>query len=270
MLRCSQCGLVRADVIPPHEELKRLYSKDYFRSADSAALGYEDYMADRDKISKTFRKRLQEIEEWIGRKGTLLDVGCATGFSLEAASARGWDAQGIEISEFACTFARSNLGIDILCGSLEETDFEPETFDVITMWDYIEHCADPASQLAHASRLLKTGGLLALTTPDIASLPARIWGSRWMGIKRGEHLYYFSPTTIKHLLRRFGFEPVRLEHVGKYIDADFFVKRIGLYSSVMERLLRQSIQLLGIGHRVLYVNPFDIMLVYAEKLEAAE
>ncbi|UCD58651.1 MAG: class I SAM-dependent methyltransferase [Candidatus Hydrogenedentota bacterium] len=270
IIRCSQCGLARADEIPDQGELNQLYSEAYFRSADSGVFGYDDYIRDRTKISKTFRKRMREIERWTGHKGRLLDVGCATGFSLEVARERGWHAEGIEISEFACGFARSTLGIDILRASLDEANLEPESFDVITMWDYIEHCADPANQFAHANRLLKTGGLLALTTPDISSVPARIWGPRWMGIKQGEHMYYFSRDTIKRLLLRCRFEPVRLEHVGKYIDVNFFIKRASQYSSAAQRLLVRLSRLLGVGDRVLYVNPFDIMLVYGRKIDRGE
>ncbi len=270
IIKCAECGLVRADEIPDREKLERLYSESYFRSSDSGAFGYDDYIADRKKISKTFEKRMEEIEKWAGQKGRILDVGCATGFSLEVAKKRGWESQGIEISEFACDFARRNLGIDIFCGSLAETELEPGTFDVITMWDYIEHCADPAGELAHANRLLRDGGLLVLTTPDISSLPARIWRSRWMGIKEEEHLYYFSPDTVRRLLIKSHFDPVRLEHVGKYIDIDFFIKRAGQYSRTIQQLLERLIHLLGGGGRVLYVNPFDIMLVYGKKAGSTE
>lgn len=270
IIQCAGCGLVRADEIPDPEKLKQLYSETYFRSADSAALGYDDYVADRAKVSKTFQKRMNEIEKWTGGRGKLLDVGCATGFSLEVARKLGWEAEGIEISQFACEFARRNLGIDVLCGSLEDAHMEPEAFDVITMWDYIEHCPDPAKELAHANRLMKRGGLLALTTPDISSLPARIWRTRWMGIKQGEHLYYFSPDTIRRLLLKYHFEPVRLQHVGKYIDVQFFIKRTGQYSSATQRLLSRAARLLRIADRVVYVNPFDIMLVYGKKIDSIE
>ncbi|MBI4831077.1 MAG: class I SAM-dependent methyltransferase [Candidatus Lindowbacteria bacterium] len=270
IIKCDGCGLVRTDDIPGATELRRLYSESYFQSADSGALGYDDYIADRKKISRTFQRRICEIEQWTQRKGSLLDIGCATGFSLEVARERGWSVRGVEISEFACDFARNSLGLDVFCGSLADADFGPGSFDVIVMWDYIEHCPDPAREFEKANRLLKTGGLLVLTTPDIASIPARVWRSRWMGIKQGEHLYYFSPETVKRLLSKFNFETVRLEHVGKYIDVDFFIKRAGLYSSAVEKLLGRLTRLLGIGASVLYVNPFDIMLVYGIKMDRTE
>lgn len=265
IIKCSECGLVRADETPPRERLERLYSESYFRSSDSGALGYDNYMADRAKISKTFDRRMAEIEKWVGTSGRLLDVGCATGFSLDVAGQRGWNATGIELSGFACDVGQRELGVNIQCGSLDETDFESETFDVITMWDYIEHSADPAEDLAIANRLVKTGGLLVLTTPDISSLPARISRARWMGIKQEEHLFYFSRDTIQKLLRKSHFEPVRLEHVGKYIDARFFTKRVGLYSQALQRLFERVTGLFGISKKVFYLNPYDIMLVYGKK-----
>jgi len=242
-----------------------LYSESYFRSTNSGALGYDDYIADRDKICRTFRKRLREVEIQAGRKGKLLDVGCATGFFLEIAGQLGWEAKGIEISAFACEFARRHMSVDIMCGSLAQAELIPESFDVITMWDFIEHCPDPSTELAHAHRLLKPGGLLALTTPNISSVSARIWGARWMGIKQGEHLYYFSPATIKRLLLKHHLVPIRVKHVGKYIDVDFFIKRTGQYSATVQRLLSRASRWLGVSDVIIYVNPFDIMLVYARK-----
>ncbi|MBI5118372.1 class I SAM-dependent methyltransferase [Candidatus Poribacteria bacterium] len=270
LLKCDGCGLVRADNIPDSQEMGQLYSESYFRSADSGAVGYDDYIADREKISRTFHRRLKEIEGWTHRKGRLLDIGCATGFSLEVARELGWRAQGVEISEFACDFARKNLGVDVFCGLLANADMEPASFDVVTMWDYIEHCPDPAEEFKKAHSLLRPGGLLALTTPNIASVPARVWRSSWMGIKQGEHLYYFTPGTLKRLLAKSRFETVRLEHVGKYIDVDFFIKRAGLYSSTVERVAGWLTRSLGLGDRVVYINPFDIMLVYGIRMEQVE
>ncbi len=270
MIRCKGCGLVRAEKSPDRGKLEKLYSESYFRSSDSGALGYDDYISDRAKISKTFERRMREIEKRLERKGRLLDVGCATGFSLEVARKLGWDAHGVELSRFACDYARRDLGVDVFCGRLGEIDFEPESFDVITMWDYIEHSPDPAGEINQANRLLKTGGLLVLTTPNIASVPARIWGPRWMGIKQEEHLYYFTPTTIKRLLSQCGFEPVRLSHIGKYIDIDFFIKRTGQYSETIRRALDRLAQMLGVSDSVFYVNPFDIMIVYGEKVGGPE
>jgi 2-polyprenyl-3-methyl-5-hydroxy-6-metoxy-1,4-benzoquinol methylase len=270
MIRCTDCKLIRAKHVPPRAELERLYSEEYFRSTDSGALGYDDYSADRLNISKTFDRRLSEIEQWLGHKGSIMDVGCAMGFSLDVARERGWSPQGIEISRFACEYTRKELGFEVFCGSLGEIDLDPESFDVITMWDYIEHSPDPAAELRRAHSLLKRGGMLVLTTPNIASLPARTWGSRWMGIKQEEHLYYFSPATIRRLLRRHGLRPVYIKHVGKYVDIDFFIKRAGLYSKTVERTLGWLAGILGIGESSLYVNPFDIIMVYAKKLDAPE
>lgn len=267
LVKCVDCGLVRAKKIPPADELRRLYSESYFKSSNSGALGYDDYAADRVKIEKTFQRRMQEIETLLQHKGRLLDVGCATGFSLEVANRLGWETKGVEISEYACELARTIRGTGVFCGQLEEADFPPESFDVVTMWDYLEHCPNPAKELEQVNRLLKGGGLLALTTPDISSLVARFSGTRWMGIKQGEHLFYFSRSTITRLLSKYHFEPVRITYVGKYVDVGFFIRRTGIYSSAVQRLLERLARTLGIRNRVIYVNPFDIMLVYATKMK---
>lgn len=267
IIRCAECGLVRLQHLPNKEEVRQIYSESYFRSVDSGSIGYDDYVADQKKISKTFHRRIGEIEKWAGKKGSLLDVGCATGFSLAVARERGWTARGIEISDYACNFAIRHLQVDVKCGTFSDNQPVARSFDVITMWDYIEHCLDPVHELELANRSLKPGGLLALTTPDIASVPARLWGPRWMGIKDKEHLYYFSPATIERLLRNTGFQVVRLEHVGKYVDISFFIKRTGLYSTFIERGLAKAAGALNLNDRVLYINPYDIMLVYGKKTD---
>ena len=270
LVKCTDCELIRAKEIMDRGKLERLYSESYFHSSDSGSLGYDDYIADRPKILKTFDTRMEEIENRLGRKGKLLDVGCATGFSLEAACKRGWEAYGVELSKFASEYARRKVGVDVFCGMLEEFESEPESFDVITMWDYIEHCPDPLGEIGLASRLLKAGGLLVLTTPNIASLPSRIWRSRWMGFKQDEHIYFFSPATIMKMFSRSRIETVHVRHIGKYIDIGFFIKRLEIYSETARRILDPIARMLGISKSVLYVNSHDVMIIYGEKVGGPE
>jgi len=267
IVRCTGCGLcyLRRRLAP--EALRSLYDADYFRSADSGAKGYDDYLADRVDILKTFHRRLSRIEKLTGGPGgVLLDVGCAAGFCLEAARERGWTPRGIEISEFAADAARSR-GLEVTTG-----EFLPLTEEllhaslaVLTMWDYIEHVREPGAEIRRAHELLGPGGIFALATPDIGSLPARIFGAKWMGIKPEEHLTYFDRGSLRRYLEGAGFTIEEMRSTGKIVTLGFFARRVAFYSPRLGRLLTALLTTLRLDGRSLYVNPLDIVLVLARK-----
>ncbi len=205
VVRCLSCGLIYANPRFKKEALKDFYSREYFESHSSEAMGYDNYVSDKELVEKTFKRRLLEIEKkWMPRRGKLLDVGCATGFFLSIARQRGWKVDGIEISEYCCDYARREFGIELYCGFFKDAKgFEPN-FDLVTMWDYVEHSFTPDQDIRKAYELLAPGGVLALATPDVGSVPARIFKQNWMGFKEHEHLYYFTKQNLTALLRKEG------------------------------------------------------------------
>ena len=198
--RCLDCDLRFVYPQPSLEELTDVYSEDYFSSSNSNELGYSDYEGDRSNIYRTFKRRLNYLQQVHPGNGSVLDVGCAYGFFLEVAAEAGWDVSGVDISRHAVERARERLGDRVQAGTFSEEELPEQRFSVITMWDYLEHVVDPKADLAKAWRLLADDGILALATPDVSSMPAKVFGHRWMGYKLDEHLVYFSRATI--LLRR--------------------------------------------------------------------
>ena len=190
-------------------------------------MGYDDYARDRYCILKTASRRLDTIERYTPARGRLLDVGCALGFFLEEARRRGWEVDGVDISAHAIQYANEQLGIPARCGMLREAGFEQNSFDVLTMWDVIEHVTDPVEELKYCRDLLKTRGLIVLSTPDVASLVAKMTGAKWMGFKLAEeHLYYFSKRTISLALEKAGFEVLDVTSIGKDVALDFLARRL--------------------------------------------
>ena len=110
----------------------------------------------------------------------VLDVGCATGFSLIAAGQRGWEAEGIECSEFCVQYARSR-GLTVHHGSLRDYPGKEGSLDAITMWDYLEHSPDPLGDLRASRSLLKPGGITLLSIPNVDSWSYRLLGKKWIG-----------------------------------------------------------------------------------------
>ena len=265
LVQCVNCGLVYVSPRPDPEELYQLYSESYFNNDDSGTVGYTNYIRDEQNIRKTFRRRLARVERFAER-GSVLDVGCAAGFFLSEAKARGWTPQGVDVSQFAVNYTQKTFDIPARQGALLDLDFPENSFDLITMWDVIEHVPDPHAHMDKIARMLKPGGVFALATPDVDSLPAKLTGKRWVGYKlQEEHVYYFSADTLRAMLNRAGLEVVDAYHVGKYVTFDLFFNRLGMYSSILGRMGTFAERTLKLSERSVYINPMDIVAVTARK-----
>jgi hypothetical protein len=139
----------------------------------------------------------------------------------------------------------------------------PASFDLITLWDVIEHIPDPQPVLQMARQLLAPGGKLLLETQNVASRWARLLGPRWHHYKHEEHLYHFTPATISRLLVDTGFRVLDLgaRYAGKYVSLGFIAERAGRLGPVTG-LLFSPLRLLRRAN--LYVNPRDEIIVAAE------
>lgn len=265
LVKCSACGLVFVSPRPDAQELYALYGETYFHNDDSGTVGYTNYLKDERNIRQTFQRRLKRLEKFI-QPGKVLDVGCALGFFLAEAKNRGWQVQGLDISHFAVDYAQKTFQFDARQGSLLEADFPTEAYDLVTMWDVIEHVPDPKAYIQACADRLHSGGMIALATPDVASIPAKVTGKRWVGYKLSEeHLYYFSPETLSKMLNDAGFDVVDVYHVGKYVTLSLFLNRLGMYTPLLAKMGQAIERIFKLSEKSLYVNPFDIVAVTARK-----
>jgi SAM-dependent methyltransferase len=256
IVSCSECGLVRQQMRPVTPAT--LYASEYYATDDPKG-GYANYFLDAAVNRRTFRRRIHAIERRYGRRGRLLDVGCALGDFVLEAEAAGWEAEGVEISEFAAAQARGR-GARVQAGKLEELALPSGSFDVVTLYDTVEHLTDPVATLREAHRLLVTGGLVHLVTPNVGGLQARVFGSRWYHYKPGEHLYYFSPSTLQRAIELAGMRWNGWARSGSYVTLTYLVDRLRYYAdrpfAAVERL-----------GRALRLGPFSFYL-YVGEMEA--
>ncbi|MBV8161815.1 MAG: class I SAM-dependent methyltransferase [Acidimicrobiia bacterium] len=196
--------------------------------ADDLLKAYRDvedplYVGERDNRYHTFRRVLPALGPPDGRR--LLDVGAYCGFFVDVARQGGFRAEGTELSAWAVDQSR-RLGVTIHNETVSERASSSDHYDVLTMWDVVEHLGDPRTELKAAFRLLEPGGSLHLSTIDAGSRVARALGRRWPWLM-DMHLFYFDRTTITRLLEQAGF---RVERVGRYthvVSLDYLLSKTG-------------------------------------------
>jgi len=264
IVKCMNCSLVFLDPKPSEKELREHYNKEHFFSDRVKDYGYTDYLKDKDNLLKTFRKRKTVIEKYTA-SGNILDVGCAAGFFLTVMKELGWNVHGVEISSYMSNIARKKFGLkNIYNSKLEHVNFKDIRFDVITFWDVIEHLPDPLKELNIARKILKDDGLLVIETQNIDSILYKIFGKKWHHFKPKEHLYHFSPATIKTLLEKSGFSIIkrRTSLAGRYVSWGFIAEKMQRFSMIIYDIIRKMDFL---NDRSFYVNPLDEMIIVAKK-----
>jgi len=204
--RCSSCGLGFLDPRPSKEDLISLYSQQYC----------DEYFAvGGDPGSPELKKRLSlethriRFFRGIKKRGKVLDIGCGYGYFLAACSNYGYDVQGLDISEWASHHATKKLGLPIRIGHMNEMEFPPHCFDIITMWHFLEHTSDPRNAILRARDWLKSDGILIADVPNHEGTDARKNWQEWVGWSLPYHFFHFTPQTLKGLLTECGFRVVK-------------------------------------------------------------
>ena len=259
--QCSDCCSVYRTVFPSEDELNEIYGSDYYDSWNIEA----DTGAFWEMKVQNCTSYLRGLDRYIKGSGkrTLLDVGCAHGFMLEAAVQEGYTPSGLEISP-AGDLARKR-GFHVLPSPLEDDPFPPESFDVVTMVDVIEHFTDPQSALRSVWAMLKPGGVVFMVTPDITSVSARILRGAWPHYLP-EHLIYYSPKSMKKLLDLTNIDVLEIGPGYKYLTVNYILGHLryspggivpgalsglaGLFPSwITQKPLRYLTEMIAVGRK---------------------
>ncbi len=259
---CGSCGLRFVDPQPSTDQMAALYGPSYFAHARPGEPGYDRYVEEFDGIRRTFDDRLRRLPRPSPSGSRLLDVGAALGLFVERARAQGWQADGLEPSPWAAQYARDVLSQPVQTGTLEASRVPDGSYDVVTLWEVLEHLPDPRATLLEVHRALRPGGLLALSTPDAGSAVARVLGRRWLGwTKIPEHLFFFDRPTLRRLLDQAGFEIQSMRYVSLVVSRRYLLDRVArivgihLHRGLPGAWLERSIE----------VNPFYDLMVLARR-----
>jgi len=195
--KCQDCGLVYQEPIPQAKVIELVSSEKYL-SEDIGILNLEEKGAE-------FERLIEILQKSFPLEGkTLLDVGCNTGAFLQQAKRYTSNIFGLEPSTEAAQHC-VRKGLTVQNAIIRDIGFSDEKFDVITMWDVIEHLFDPVGDLKILHKKLKPGGVLVVLTHNIDSLFSKVTGKSYPMLMY-QHLFHFSRKTLKRLLRQAGFE----------------------------------------------------------------
>ncbi|MGL4648521.1 MAG: class I SAM-dependent methyltransferase, partial [Caldilineaceae bacterium] len=204
LVQCTRCGLVYQSPRPTLAEIGEHYPAGYE--------SYNDYRSQKTNplLRMAYDYGMRKRTRYITRRkagGRLLDVGCAAGVFLVAMrELGGWEVEGVELDAATADYARRTYGLTVHTGTLEAARLPSAHYDVVTLFDVLEHLHQPTAALREVRRLLRPGGTLVLRVPNLDSWDARLFGEAWAGLDAPRHLYVYGPKTLSATLEAAGFD----------------------------------------------------------------
>lgn len=230
-IKCKNCGLLWLYPRPSPDEIGSFYENYYthemideetwfrrglWRGVPAAVMGYRDSVENFSErawgrlfsLIGPLREAGQRTIMWLpsSRLGRLLDIGCGSGFFIRLMKRHGWDVYGVEPDPNAAAIAGEGLEPGhVRTGWLDDSGFQKESFDVVTMSHVIEHLLDPVDILLKIRNILKPGGLLIVAAPNSRSLGIKKFKHLWRGLEPPRHIYIYNPETLAHIITGAGF-----------------------------------------------------------------
>jgi len=237
-MRCSACGLVFMNPRPVAAEMLRFYDGDYYGEGD------RKFSSGVEVLRRFFaRERARRARRHFPSPGKVLDVGCGQGTFLRLMQGKGWKGHGTELSPRSASRA-IQAGLSVSVGEIRENQFPPDYFDLITFWQVLEHLRDPAAVLQRIRPLLRRGGIVAISTPNVESWQARTFRGDWFHLDAPRHLFLFSPRTLETFMAAHGFRLLTLSHFcweqNPYGWLQSFLNRVGFSSNSLYTMIKEA------------------------------
>lgn len=238
---CSneECQLVWLNPMPNHNDLSKLYKNYYthqhtnitpskfmsfiYRGCDTyykKKYGYtiikptllDNIVASIITLHPEWKANLDGDIFYLPYKkgGTLLDIGCGNGSTLEKMKRLGWHTIGIDFDKSSIETAQER-NLDVRHGDLFQQNFKPEQFDAIIMSHVIEHLPDPLTTLKKCMTLLKQDGKLILTTPNINGFVGQVFKDKARHLEPPRHLHLFNKKNLHDLAEKAGFNNIEVK-----------------------------------------------------------
>jgi len=239
IVKCNNCSLA---YVNPRLKAEKIIS-GYTQGSDDA---FVSQIKGRESTSLAGIKYIEKFS----RPGKILDIGTAGGTFLAIAKKRGWQVYGVEPNKWLCDFAQKHYGIYIQPGTIDNLNYPDGHFDVISLWDVLEHVPNPTEVLQKCHRLLKPGGYLYLNYPDYNSYASRVMKGRWIFLL-SVHIYYFTRSTIAKMLEKTGYQTLNYRTHFQTLNLGYLVTRMKPYSKILYKLG-------NLGTSLLHIKNFPI------------
>lgn len=207
--RCRRCGFGWTAPMPAPEELPSLYPPGYLGDTEGML---DDFLSGRLQRTRSWRGEMEKARllERLLPAGKILDVGCGDGRFLLALDPARYERTGVDHAAPVLDSVRSRISdLRLIAGDLHTAGLEQGSFDAVTFWHALEHMPDPRRVLRRAAALLKSGGLLVVSLPNLQSIQARLFRSHWYAFDDvPRHLYHFSIRSLDVLLEETGFRVI--------------------------------------------------------------
>ena len=242
IVQCDDCGLTYTNPRPTPETIGVFYGDEYVcyasRKEDtswqarwrhdlehSVLQTYYGLPAEQLTLATKLKawwgnlriKRNRQRMGWIPYRGEgrLLDFGCGAGHFLKDMKSHGWNVQGLDFSEMVAKQVTEETGIPVHTGTLPHPNVQPESFDVVSMWNALEHVYSPSETIRAAKDVLAPGGLMVVGVPNSASFGFETFKNDWFALDVPRHLTHFTPDTLTQVLEKEGLRIHSLTHISR-------------------------------------------------------
>jgi SAM-dependent methyltransferase len=239
--RCQGCGLGITSPFPEHGERVAVNQETYLLEKRINTY-FSRYMY----FKKRYRRQIRNIHFFKSR-GKLLDIGCNIGLFLNEARMAGFDTTGVELNNACAEYARTHFELEVHSDYLNNIAFEATSFEVVTLYDVLEHIPDLRGILADIRKILAPNGLLVVQSPNLDSLMAELAKSTWSWLSPPDHLFHFTPGSLCSLIEQSGYSILQVktwEPVDAFCDD---VMRARLGNSLPAKIARTLIRLTGLA-----------------------
>jgi 2-polyprenyl-3-methyl-5-hydroxy-6-metoxy-1,4-benzoquinol methylase len=235
-VKCRSCDLVYLSPRLKEEEMRKVYEDSSYFEGSTTNLGYQSYSSQDDCYARTFRQRLERVLRFQA-PGRSLDIGCGTGILIEEAEKLGYEAHGIDVSSHGLSTRLKKLGDRFRAGTIDEVDYQPNYFDLITLCDVMEHIYDPRAFAKSLSRITAPGGIVAIATPNYDALLRKVLGNRNVSFKIPEHVTYYTKETLTKAMGE-SFELIDSSPTGQICSLDFIRIRLERLSPIFNPIFK--------------------------------
>lgn len=250
IVKCSACQIIYVE-----EKITQKQVSTYYEVANDPL-----YFAEQEARRITFMKYLKKLP----KKGKLLDIGTNTGLFVKLALDNGWNAVGLEPNKWAVEYAFKNYSIKLINKPFKKNVFAKNSFDIITMWDVIEHFTNPGGEIKKVFWYLKPGGVFAFSTIDPDSLLAKAMGTKWSWYME-MHKVFFNKTATKYYLEKAGFKKIVFSSHFRNLSLGYLATRLEAISPVLSKIAIKLISILQLSKTIVPYYANDLYDCYAFK-----